>query len=463
MIDAATSGRHNGQVLRSYLLQVDRAVDATPPTRNRVVDTWRVLALLVVVYGHWLAASVWVRDDGDVLVGNTLEWIPYAGWVTWLIQVMPIFFFVGGYANAKALASHTSNRRSWLVVRFRRLFTPAVPVIVVWTALALILRNWVDADLVYAGVLNATIPLWFLAVYLMLIAIAPITHAAWDRLGIASVVVLVGASVVVDIAYRVLDVPGIGWANLVFVWGAVHQLGYWWESREADGALPSPTRALAMAAAAFGALVVVTTIDWYPVAMITIPGAGPQNVTPPTTAVVLLAMTQAGVILASSRRVGRWASDRRRWRFIVGVSGFTMSIYVWHLTALSLVIAAGIFTFDGVAFATEPGTVAWWIGRPVFYAVLTVVTAGFVATFARFERDIEGDVAPHSMPYWVIGMSLSIVALSATAFVYLVDRDAAVAWWIPVTAVSAAAMMGAYPASWRRSTGRTAPSTTIDR
>jgi surface polysaccharide O-acyltransferase-like enzyme len=452
----APSDRHNGSVLRSYLTRVDRAVDATPTARNRVVDTWRVIALLVVVYGHWLAASVWVRDDGDVLVGNTLEWIPYAGWLTWLIQVMPIFFFVGGYANAKALAAHTSNRRSWLVIRFRRLSTPAVPVIVAWTVLAFALRTWVDADLVYAGVLNATIPLWFLAVYLMLIAIAPITHAAWERLGLISVAALVGASVAVDVAYRLLDIPGIGWANLVFVWGAIHQLGYWWESRERQDAVLSPGRAMAMAGVALAALVAVTTIDWYPVAMITIPGGGPQNVTPPTTAVVLLAIVQAGVILATSRRVSRWAHERRRWRFIVGVSGFIMSIYVWHLTALSLVIAAGIFTFDGVVFATEPGTAAWWIGRPLFYAALTAVTGAFVAVFGRFEHDIEDEVAPHSMIYWVTGMVLTVVALSATAFVYLVDRDAGITWWIPVVTVLAAALMGAYPSSWRRRTPQTA-------
>jgi hypothetical protein len=79
-------------MLSSYLSSVDKAVDLTPRSRNRVVDTWRVIALLVVVFGHWLAASIWVEPDGTLTVMNTLEWIPYAGWFTWVVQVMPVFF-----------------------------------------------------------------------------------------------------------------------------------------------------------------------------------------------------------------------------------------------------------------------------------------------------------------------------------------------------------------------------------
>ena len=52
----------------TYMRGVDQAVEHTPPERNRAADAWRVIALLVVVIGHWLAASVWVQADGNVLV-----------------------------------------------------------------------------------------------------------------------------------------------------------------------------------------------------------------------------------------------------------------------------------------------------------------------------------------------------------------------------------------------------------
>ena len=434
----------------TYLRGVNEAAEHTPAHRNRVVDTWRVIALLVVVFGHWLAASIWVRPDGEIVVMNTLEWIPYAGWFTWIVQVMPIFFFVGGYANARALEKRSTNRRSWLTIRFRRLSAPAIPVILLWTVLVLVLRRFVDADLVYAGTLNATIPLWFLAVYLTLVALAPLTLAAWHRWGIWTIGAFAAAAIVVDVAYRALEVPGVGWANLVFVWGAIHQAGYWWAARDEAGSLPGPRGTLAVSAGSLLTLVAVTAIGWYPVAMITIPGAGENNVIPPTSAVMLLGAVQAGIILATVGPMGRWANSLRNWRFVVGVSGFIMTIYVWHLTALSLTIAVGVFTLDGVAFSPEPGTAAWWMTRPIFYIALIAVTTLLVAIFGVFERDIDMTPNDRPMPIVLVGMVATIVALGATAFVYLVDRDASLNWWIPVLAVVAGALTGAYPSRWSR-------------
>ena len=79
-----------------YMAGVARAVENTPAERNRVVDTWRVIALAVVVVELWVAALVWMQPGGTVTVMSTLQWIPYAGWFTWVVQVMPVFFFVGG-------------------------------------------------------------------------------------------------------------------------------------------------------------------------------------------------------------------------------------------------------------------------------------------------------------------------------------------------------------------------------
>ena len=111
---------------------------------------------------------------------------------------------------------------------------------------------------------------------------------------------------------------------------------------------------------------------------------------------------------------------------------------MWHLTSLSLTIAVGIFSFDGIAFSLEPGTALWWLTRPVFYVVLIAVTLVFVAVFGLFEHDIDTSAHDRPMPVVLVGMVLTIVALSATAFVYLVDRDANITWWIPAVSLVAA-------------------------
>jgi len=433
-----------------YMAGVDRAVDNTPAERNRVVDTWRVIALAVVVLGHWLAASIWIQPDGTATVMNTLQWIPYAGWFTWVVQVMPVFFFVGGYANARALDRKKANRRTWIVGRFRRLYTPAVPVILTWTILAVVLSPFIDANLVYAGVLSATIPVWFLAVYLTLIAIAPFTYGWWQRAGWTSVAVLAAIAVILDVAYIALDVPGVGWINYVFVWSFVHQLGYAWSSADKTGGRITVRFGLGLTAVSLAALVALTTLGWYPVAMVTIPGGGPNNITPPNMAVGILALTQIGIILASKDVVGRLASRPTMWRWIVAVSGIMMTIYLWHLTSLSLLGAVGMFAFGGAVFSIEPGTALWWITRPVFDLVLAVGLAGLVALFARFEIEINAAIRPMSRRFVTIGLVTTIVALSATAFVGLVTRDATVNWWIPIVATAAAALISAYPRSWTR-------------
>jgi len=430
---------------------VDKAVDSTSVDRNRVVDTWRVVALIVVVLGHWLSASVWIQPEGDVTVMNTLEWIPYAGWFTWVVQVMPIFFLVGGYANARALDRKRFNRRTWIVGRFRRLFTPGVPLIVTWTVLGVVLLWFIDADLVHAGVLNATLPVWFLAVYLTLVAAAPFTYAWWKRSGWTSVATLGAIAIAIDIASIGFDVPGVGWVNYLFVWSFVHQLGFAWATADRSRQ-PIPTRfGLGLAALSLAALVALTTLGWYPVAMVTIPGGGPNNITPPNMAVGILALVQIGVILASRHVVGRFAAQPKTWRWIVAISGLMMTIYLWHLTSLSLVTAIGIFAFDGVFFSTEPGTVLWWLTMPLFDLVLAAGLAILIAIFGRFEVDINTSFKPMSRRFVTIGLVTTIVALAGTVFAGIVTRDGEINWWIAVATIVAAALIGAYPQSWNQS------------
>src|SRR4026208_286829 len=73
-------------------------VDATPETRNRYVDLIRVVSIGVVVLGHWTMAVLGYRD-GRFSGQNLLELNPDLQILTWLFQVMPLFFIVGGFTN----------------------------------------------------------------------------------------------------------------------------------------------------------------------------------------------------------------------------------------------------------------------------------------------------------------------------------------------------------------------------
>jgi peptidoglycan/LPS O-acetylase OafA/YrhL len=89
--------------------------------RNRYVDLLRVLAIGGVVYGHWLLVSLTYRR-GRLSGVNAIGYVSWAPWVTWTFQVMPVFFLVGGYVNARSWPSHRARGETWTVwVRDRAL------------------------------------------------------------------------------------------------------------------------------------------------------------------------------------------------------------------------------------------------------------------------------------------------------------------------------------------------------
>src|SRR5882757_6167296 len=74
------------------------AGDVTPP-RELAADLYRVVAVVVVVIGHWLISAVTFRD-GQFGDDYPLATMPWTQWLTLVFQVVPVFFLVGGYASA---------------------------------------------------------------------------------------------------------------------------------------------------------------------------------------------------------------------------------------------------------------------------------------------------------------------------------------------------------------------------
>src|SRR5512132_1061006 len=110
---------------------------ATPETRNRYADLLRVASIFVVVIGHWLMA-VLEYEDGSFVGKNLLEIATWTHILTWIFQVMPIFFIVGGFTNAGSWRS--ASRRgvsyaTWLRGRSARLLGPALVFVAFWTVL----------------------------------------------------------------------------------------------------------------------------------------------------------------------------------------------------------------------------------------------------------------------------------------------------------------------------------------
>jgi len=374
---------------------VGRLADATPASRNRVVDLLRAAAILVVVLGHWLMAAVYVDGAGDLNRGDLLAMSTWTHPLTWVLQVMPVFFLVGGYANALSWRSARGRGTpygGWLRARLRRLTIPVLPLMLFWAVAAPAAHALgVSGDALRVASMASLVPTWFLAAYVVVVSLAPVTLRLWERFGWTSVVAGLLLGGLVDLVSISTDRLLVGFLNYLVVWATVHQLGYAW----LDGALAGTGRRLLLVAAGLVGLVALVRFGPYGVSMVGVAGHGVDNAYPTRVTLGFLGLLQGGLVLALEPMLQRLVVRRRVWMATIFVNARIMTIYLWHLTALGLVVALSI-GLGGAGLTLEPPSAAWWSTRPLWFLALGGVTAALVVLLGRFEQPAPDDrPAPH--------------------------------------------------------------------
>ena len=322
----------------------------------------------MVVVGHAIVAAVAWRD-GRPVADNLLAASPVARALTWVFQVLPLVFLCGGFAAARS-----SGRRGWLAERTERLVAPVTARYAV-TAAALA-GAWVTGvlDGASAAVVGRALVmhLWFLAAFVLVTAAVPLLVRIARRFGWLAVPVALAAAAVVDIASR--GVPVLGWLNAVIVWGLCTHLGV---LRARGRPWPGRRRGAALtAAASLCGLVALVAWAGYPVSMVGVPGAGRSNAGPPSLAMALLGLAQAG---AFSALTDSWRP--RRVGLVAAANRVAMGAYLWQFSGI--VVAAVLLLPTGVLPAPVTGTWAWWAWRPVWVAASLAAVAALVATVGR--------------------------------------------------------------------------------
>ncbi len=356
----------------------------TPPERNRYVDFLRALSILFVVVGHWLIATAYYAD-GELTPGHLLKSEPQMHWLTWLFQVMPIFFIVGGYSNGVSLESarlRGQGYADWLVARLNRLVTPLLLLFLVWAAIAVIMHLLEARPAVIQFTSrSAMIPTWFLAIYICVVILAPAAYALWRRFGYLSFWGLAALAVATDVAFFAADLRWLGWSNYFWVWLAVHQLGFAWR----DGRLGGAGRLVSYAVVAFATLYVLIAAGPYPLAMVSSPDENVSNTLPPKVTLLVLGIVQFGVLLALEAPMRRALSGLKLWTATVLINSMIMTIYLWHVTVMVFVVALLYYT-GGFGLGIEPGTGAWWLSRPPWIAVLFAALLPVALLLSPLER-----------------------------------------------------------------------------
>jgi len=344
--------------------------------RDRYVDLLRLVAVALVALGHWVLALLVLC--GDETVGAELP----AMLATWVWQVMPLFFFVGGFAHARAL-HHGPPYAVYVRARLARLLPPALVFVAVATAIA------APIDLIGAasgqlgrGLRLLPSVLWFLGVYLLVVLLAPLTLRVHRRWPTPTLVGFALAAAAVDTLARLGPSARFGAMNLVVVWLAIHQLGYAYS----DGSLLRGGRRLALALTLGGlgaTAALVFGLRAYPVAMVGLPGHGASNMSPPTAALLAQGVFLIGLALLVRPLAVAWLRRERPWRVVATGNTVIMTIYCWHPVAIGL--TAGALQLGGLRLP-EAGTPMWGLALVGWVSACAVCTATMVLTFGRVER-----------------------------------------------------------------------------
>ncbi len=394
-------------LLLATLLSVDLAslAGAAKTDRNRAVDAYRAVAMLAVACGHWIVIAIGTDDDGELVARNALEVAPQLSWLTWIFQVMPLFFVVGGFASAMSLDAHwrrDGRDRDWVVGRLRRLVSPTVALAATWLVLLGVGTAAGAGGIVAAGAVGAAIPLWFLANYTIDTAFAPTVFRALRANRTRTLTSLLGAFAVIE-ALHLAGVPFVEHLNWVLGWMLFQVGGFMWR----DGMLPTGRLMLAWAAGLWALAVGLVALGPWPVTMIHVSGVPFSPTHPPSLALVVFgAAFSATAIAAAPAVTALLTRNRGLWRAVVAGNAVAMSVYLWHFTAM--VAASAVFYAFGWLPSAPIGSGAWWVEKAPLVVAAFVLLIPIVSIVSKIER--RALLAPQVA--WN-GSAASVMALAA--------------------------------------------------
>ena len=351
-----------------------------PGARDTAIDLLRALCVVGVVLLHAIMVGVTVSDGAPVF-DNASEGTWWIVPVSWALQVMPLFFIIGGFAGYVAYRRHRERGGSasaFVAARVHRLLRPALFAIgIAGTALAILTATGIPAEIIAVAGFRYGQPLWFLGVFLLCQALLPVLANAHMRIPKTTLALLVAASLVVDAARAQTGFEGLGFVNLAFVWLALQQLGFFL----ADGSIGRLRRRMLAVggAAALAALALCVTTGIYSPDLI-------ANINPPTAAMLLVGLVHLSAVALLRDRIEAFSRRPASAAFSAFVNRRTMTIYLWHMPVLLAMagVSAAVALASGIALP-EPSSLIWWLGRPLWLAAALVLTAVVAVVFTRIE------------------------------------------------------------------------------
>ncbi|MET9508901.1 acyltransferase [Streptomyces flavidovirens] len=361
-------------------------IDArTPAHRDRAVDGLRALALLAVPTGHWMLGGFTPAGDGVLRNASPLTSFGFFAPVSWVLQMLGIFFLVGGYASVLSYRRHQGPAGAWLRGRIARLGRPVLGVTAVWAVMIPVLYAMgVPDTTLRTGSTLVIQPLWFVGVYVAVTTLTPYCVRASRRMGAWAAAPLIGTVAVVDFLrygpYAEAVPSWLSVLNLLPGWLFAYQLGVCWGEKRIGrrgGAL-----LLVGGAALFAVLLVAFH---YPASMVGVPGEARTNSHPPSLLVLALAAAQSGAAILLRDRIGRLLRRPALWAPVVVINLSAMTILCWHQTAMLAAAVPGSFVGTVPGLTEAPDSLGWVLARAAWLPVF----AGLLILIGRYARGFE--------------------------------------------------------------------------
>jgi hypothetical protein len=351
------------------------------PTERAQASYLGVLRLLsvtgIVLAESIMALAYWGSDE--------------ASWVwplTWLLQLVPLFFLAGGHANLLALRASRAagdGYGHYLAGRVGWLLRPVLAFVAAWLIVPLSLELLQAPEEAIAAFGRVVLqPLWLLGLYLLVVAATPAMHRLHRAFPLLTPLALLTVAVVTGLAGRGSVAAHIGGivVALLFQQVAFHY---------ADGTLWRIPRGalLITAAAGLAGLIALTTVGGHNKLLIAEPTEY-ASFAPSLLGMLLVGLVQVCLVaLPRERGAGAVAASAPA-RAVAVVRDAPMTAYLFYLCAMLLI--AGLI--GAARTAGLPTSGLEWLTQPRRLLALGLIGIPTLLAFLLFERKTPAPAEP---------------------------------------------------------------------